>query len=307
MKIVLAGGSGFLGRALTRRLVDDGHDVVVLTRQVPDSATRAARAPTTARDVPWDPDGTTGVWAREIEGADAVVNLAGAGIADKRWTRARKELIRSSRVLSTRSLATAMREASTRPSTFIQGSAVGFYGSDLGDRVSDEASPPGSNVLSDICVAWEAEAHPIAALGTRLVFVRTGLVLAREGGALPQIELPFKFFVGGRLASGRQYFSWIHRDDWINLMVWAISTPSVSGVLNGTAPGPVTNDELSRALGRALHRPSWLPVPAFALRMLVGEFADVGLVTGNRVVPTRPQQLGFTFAHPTIEGALASL
>ncbi len=243
----------------------------------------------------------------EIDGADAVVNLAGAGIADKRWTQARKEFIRSSRVLSTRSLATAMREAVKRPPVFIQGSAVGFYGADLSERVRDESSPPGDDILGDICVAWEAEAHPIAALDVRVVFIRTGIALANEGGALPLMRLPFKFFVGGRVATGRQYLSWIHRDDWVNLVAWAIATPEATGVINATAPSPVTNAEFSRALGRSIHRPSWLPVPAFALRVLVGEFANVGLVAGQRVVPARAQLLGFTFAHPTIDDALSRL
>jgi len=305
MKIVLAGGSGFLGRALARRLLADGHDVVVLTRQTAGAPATGDR--TIGRDVSWTPDGTTGAWAAEIDGADAVVNLAGAGIADKRWTTARKALIRSSRVLSTRSLAAAMRASSKRPPVFVQGSAVGFYGADLSDRVRDESAPPGDDILGDICVAWEAEAHPIAALDVRLVFVRTGIALAMEGGALPLIRLPFKWFVGGRVASGRQYFSWVHRDDWVNLVVWAIMTPTVAGAINGTAPGAVTNAEFSRALGRAMHRPNWLPVPGFALRVLVGEFANAGLVAGQRVAPVRTQQLGFTFAHAIIDEALADL
>jgi uncharacterized protein (TIGR01777 family) len=299
MKIVLAGGSGFLGRALSEHLVGRGHEVVVLTRSghVPPK--------TGARAVTWYPDGSTTprVWSAEIEGAGAIINLAGAGIAERRWSRRRKEVLRSSRVLATRSLVAAVRAASVKPSVFLQGSAVGFYGN-TGDEALDESFPPGADFLGSLCVAWEAEAHPAAALGCRLVFLRTGIALAREGGALKKLIPPFRFFVGGPIASGRQYMSWIHRADWIAMVTWALETPAVSGAVNATAPTPVRNADFSRALGRALHRPSWLRVPAFALRLIVGEMADHGLVTGQRVVPKRALELGFQFQYPEIEAAM---
>ena len=302
MKVVIAGGSGFLGRALAEHLVGRGHDVVVLTRRG-----TALPGKTGARAVAWEPDGsqTPGSWASEVDGAGAIVNLAGAGIADKRWSRRRKELLRLSRVKSTRSLVSAVRAASSRPATFIQGSAVGFYGLS-GDEMIDESFPPGDDVLASLCVDWEAEAHPVTALGCRLAIIRAGIVLAREGGALQKMLPPFLFFVGGPIASGRQYFSWIHRADWMALVAWALETPTTSGAYNATAPTPVTNAEFSRALGRALHRPSWLPVPAFALRLLVGELADHGLITGQRVVPTRALDQGFTFGYPEIDAAVAA-
>ena len=160
----------------------------------------------------------------------------------------------------------------------------------------------------DLAVSWEAEAHPVASLGSRLVFIRTGIVLEKDGGALAEMQRPFKFFAGGPIASGRQYLSWIHRDDWIAMVVWALEAPSVSGVFNATAPEPVTNAVFSKALGRALHRPSWIPAPAFALRVMFGkEFADIALINGQRVVPAHAQSLGFSFKHPTIESALAAI
>jgi hypothetical protein len=305
MKIVIAGGSGFLGRALTARLEVDGHDVVVLTRRPAGSSGRV-------RCVAWQPDGTAPApdagrpngWARELEDAGAVVNLAGEGIADRRWTSSRKRALLASRVHSTRSLVAAIRAGSRRPHTFIQASGIGYYGV-AGDDVIDESSPPGSDFLARLCMNWEAEARAVEPLGCRLAIVRNGVVLARHGGALKRMLPPFKFFVGGPIADGRQYFSWVALDDWTALVAWALATTAVSGALNGTAPEPVTNAQFSKALGRALHRPSWLSVPGFALRLLVGELADAGLLNGQRVVPKRALSLGFTFTYPNIDAALA--
>jgi len=299
MKILVAGGSGLLGRALAASLSTDGHDLVILTR-------RPAEHAGPGRAVAWRPDGSAGPWAAEVADADAIVNLSGAGIADKRWSAARKAELRSSRVLPARSLVTAIRQAPARPRVFFQNTGVGFYGSDLSDRQLDESFPPGSDFLADLCVAWEAEAHPVAALNTRLAICRSGIVMTKAGGALPQMARPFRFFVGGPIASGQQYFSWIHLDDWLSIVRWVLATPSASGIFNGTAPNPVTNNEFSRELGRALHRPSWARVPGFVLRMLVGELADAGLITGQRVVPKRLLEAGFSFAYPDAATALAA-
>ena len=301
MRIVIAGGSGLLGRALSTRLLADGHDVVVLSRH----GDRGSGARGGPRFVAWQPDGSTGSWASELDGADAVVNLSGAGIADQRWTAARKAELRSSRVLSTESLVRAVQAATKRPQVFVQGSAMGYYGASLDARPLDETAPPGQDFLGELCVAWEAAAQPLVSLGCRLAIVRTGLALDPTGGALPQIALPFRLFGGGPMASGRQVMSWIHVDDWTSLVTWILSTPSASGVFNATAPHPVDNRAFAKALGRALGRPSWFPVPAFVLRIVVGGMADAGLILGQSVVPARALAAGFTFAHPTLDEALA--
>ncbi len=299
MRIVIPGGSGFLGRALSRRLAKDGHTVVVLTRDA-----LAPREPGFVRYASWTPDGTAGAWAREFDGADAVINMAGAGIADKRWTSARKQVLRQSRVLSTRSVVAAIRAMSVKPAVLIQGSGAGYYGSfDIGPTL-DESSPPGSDFLGVLCVAWEAEAQPAAAVGVRVVFARTSPVLARGEGALAKMVPPFKLFVGGPLGTGRQIMAWIHIDDWVAMTVWALNNAEVAGPVNFTAPHPVSNAEFSQSLGRALGRPSWLAVPAPALRLLVGEMADAALLRGARVVPTRALTLGYKFKYERIDEAM---
>lgn len=301
MKVVIAGGSGLLGRSLAAHLAWSGHQVVVLTRDA------ASLPPTVAiRRVEWQPDGSAGPWASEIDDAAAVVNLTGAGIADSRWSDERRQELRLSRVLPTRSLVAAVRQASAKPVVFLQGSAMGFYGSSLDDRELDESFPPGDDFLGQLCVAWEAEAHPVVALGSRLVFLRSGVVLSSEGGILGRLRLPFQFFVGGPVASGRQYMSWIHLDDWVAMATWALTTPTVSGILNATSPTPVTNDEFSHAYARALGRPSWLRVPAVALRAMFGEMALAVLIKGQRLVPKHALDLGFQFKYPTIAEAMTA-
>lgn len=307
MNIVVAGGTGFLGTPLVERLTGLGHEVVVLTR----SPGHASDRPPRVRDVQWNPMASAGPeskddWTRVLDGADAVINLAGAGIADKRWSAARKREIRDSRVFATRALAEAVRAAAKRPDVFVQGSAVGFYGATLDDTIFDESGPPGHDFLGKTCVAWEAEAQPIAAMNCRLVILRTGIALANDGGPLVEMKRPFSFFAGGPIGNGRQYISWVHREDWIALVNWSLSTPAASGIFNASAPEPVTNAAFSSALGRAMRRPSWLPVPRIALRMAFGELAEL-LVLGQRVVPARALADGFNFKYPEIEAALGDL
>jgi uncharacterized protein len=298
LKIIIAGGSGFLGRALAERLAADGHDLVILTR-------RAATG-NSARSVVWSPDGGTGAWATEIDGADAVINLAGESIAGSRWSAAHKQRILDSRIRATRSLAAAIAGSTRPPSVFASGSAVGYYGP-LGDELVAESTPAGSDFLAQVCRQWEAEAHRAASQRTRVVYIRTGLVLERDGGALPQMLPPFKFGVGGPVGSGRQYWPWIHRADWINLVRWAIRTDAAAGPLNLTAPEPVRNADFARALGRALHRPAFMPAPAFALRLILGEMADALLLSGQRAVPAVAETLGFSFKYPRVDDALAAI
>ena len=264
-----------------------------------------ARTPRGVRSVAWTPNGDAGPWAREIDNAAAVVNLAGESIAAKRWTDAHKKRILDSRVLATRSLAAAIRSASTPPPVFVSGSAVGYYGP-CGDEIVVEDTRAGSDFLAHVCVQWEAEAQK-AGDRTRVVCIRTGLPLERDGGALPAMLPPFWFGAGGPLGSGRQYWPWIHRADWVALLRWAIDTPSAAGPINATGPAPVTNRHFVRALGRAMHRPAFMPAPGFALRLLLGEMADALLLAGQRAVPTKAQRLGFTFRYASVEDALSAI
>jgi len=281
MKIVISGGTGFLGRPLADALAADGHAVVVLPRDQKS-------------------------WRAHVDGAGAVVNLAGEPIAAKRWTDKHKRRIVDSRVRATRALADAVRTAASPPSVFVSGSAVGYYGP-LGDEVATEDTPAGSDFLARTCVQWEAEAQKAASSATRIVCMRTGLVLEKDGGALPQMLTPFKFGAGGKLGSGRQYMPWIHREDWINLVRWTMQTPAVSGPVNATAPNPVTNAEFAQALGHAMHRPALLPAPGFALKLILGEMAEALLLSGQRAVPAKATHLWFHFKYETLDAAIAAI
>jgi uncharacterized protein (TIGR01777 family) len=293
MRVVIAGGSGFLGSALVSRLQQQGHSAAVLTRE-----------PTHSDHVRWDPYGAPTRWAHAFEDADAVVNLAGARI-DKRWTAAHKRAMWNSRVHVTRSLVAAMRSLRRIPPALLNASAVGIYGAHDDEPITEEHAAAGAGFLAGLGVAWETEALA-ATPEARVVLLRTGVVLARDGGALPQLALPFRLFAGGLVGSGRQYMSWIHRDDWTGLVVWALTNTAVSGPLNVTAPNPVTNAEFSRILGRVLRRPALVPAPAFAVRLLLGEMAEVAL-TGQRVLPEKARALGFEFRYPLLEPALRAI
>jgi hypothetical protein len=292
MRIVIAGGSGFLGQALQNHLHGRGHTATVLTRR--------ARA---SDQVEWTPDGTAGPWAGALDGADAIVNLAGEGIADARWTAARKATLRRSRVLSTRSIVAAIRGAATPPA-LLNASGVGYYGNRGTDIVTEDTGA-GPDFLADLCVEWEAEAEQAASL-TRVVRLRNGLVMHPSGGALQRMLLPFRLGAGGRLGSGEQYLPWIHLSDWLELVTWLSKTPEARGAFNVTAPSPATNAEFTRALGRALKRPAFIPVPAFALRLALGELADT-LLTSQRAVPARATSMEFAFRFSEIEPALRDL
>jgi uncharacterized protein len=301
MKIVIAGGTGFLGQPLAKALAEAGNYVTVLTRGT------AEVSPTPrVRLVQWAPDGPSGAWLAEIDGADAVINLAGEPIAAKRWSDAQKQVLLDSRLRATRRLVEAIVAAASRPPVFISGSAVGYYGP-LGDDVVTEETPAGFDFLARVCAKWEAEAERAASPTTRVVCLRTGLVLAKDGGALAKMLPPFKFGAGGRVGSGRQYWPWILRRDWVDLVRWAIVTPTVSGPINATSPNPVTNAEFASSLGHALSRPAFVPAPAFALRFMLGEMADALLLSGQRAVPARAQALWFTFHYPNLDHALRAL
>jgi uncharacterized protein (TIGR01777 family) len=287
MKVVIAGGTGFLGTALAASLRADGHHVVIISRH------------------PRGPDQVAWTDRSAFERAAAVVNLAGTSLDSGRWTEARKAEILDSRVRATETIVNALSQVSQRPPVLLNQSAVGFYGTHGSEALTEE-SPPGSDFLASVCVAWEAAAMK-AAWMTRVVLLRTGLPLDPSGGALPRLALPFRFFAGGRLGSGEQYWSWIHIDDWIRMVRWAIDERRVSGPLNVTAPAPATNGELANALGHALRRPALAPVPAFALRLLLGEMADAVILGGQRVLPAKATRAGFQFQYPDLESALQQL
>jgi uncharacterized protein len=305
MRIVIAGGTGFLGNPLAVALRREGHEVIVFTRSLGNGMRERDPAPGVVARVGWVPDGSAGPWSREVDGADAIVNLAGESIAARRWSAAQKARIRDSRILATRSLVGAIRAASQLPSVLVSGSAMGYYDATARTPLT-EADGPGSDFLATIAVEWEGEALRAAEL-TRVVVVRTGIVLERDGGALAKMLPPFKLFAGGPVGSGDQYWSWIHRDDWIAMVRWALETQPVTGPINATAPQPVTNREFCKALGRALGRPSWLPAPAFALRLLLGEMADPLLLEGAPVLPAKATELGFRFQYPELDEAFRAI
>lgn len=295
MKIVIAGGSGLVGRALTEKFTKRGDDVVVLSRDP--STVRVGRG------VAWG--GANDAWKREIREAAAVINLAGSGIADKRWTDARKRDLRDSRVVATRALVDALKASPDPARAFVSASAVGYYGA-RGDEELGESAEPDGSFLSRLAVQWEAEA--LRADGAaRVVVLRIGIVLSTQGGALAKMLPPFRLGVGGRLGSGTQWMSWIQIDDLVAMFEWAIANPAARGAYNATAPEPVTNARFTRALGTALHRPTLFPAPAFAIKALFGEMAEPLLLTGQRVVPNRARSEGFSFANASLEDALGRL
>lgn len=296
MKIAIAGGTGFIGSALCTRLLERGHSLIMLTR----SNSRTSHAPN-QKWVTWDPP-SPGAWEKVIDGSDGVINLAGEPIVGKRWTEAQKEKIRTSRVGTTRALVTSIAKAGEKPEWLINGSAVGYYGP-RGDEAITEESGPGSDFLSRTCTEWEVEAKKAEDHGLRVVWLRTGIVLGANGGALAKMVPPFKLFAGGPLGSGKQWMPWIHLEDEVGLIEFLMENPDAHGPINATAPNPVTMKEFCKTLGKVLHRPSWAPVPAFALRILLGEMANM-LLTGQRALPAEAQRLGYTFRYPTLPEAL---
>ena len=307
MRVVIAGGGGFLGSPLAWAWAEEGHDVRVLTRAL--GPGQAQHEPGTGKPgitrVGWEPDGRAGQLARELDGASAVVNLAGASIAGRRWSAERKQALRDSRVLATQSLVAALADAAAPLPVFISASGIGYYG-DRGSELLTEDSAPGDDFLAHLCVEWEGEARRAERAGIRVVLLRTGIVLEKGGGALPQMMLPFRFFAGGPLAGGRQYMSWVHRHDWSEMVRWIVDTPDVAGPVNVAAPHPVTNAEFSRALGRALHRPSLAPVPRFALKLALGEMAAAALAS-QRAIPQRALSGGYHFRYPEIDIAFRGI
>jgi uncharacterized protein len=300
MKVLVTGSSGLVGTALGQTLARAGHTVCRLVR--PESA--AGEGANEGFAVAWNP--ATGELGGAGVGADAVVNLAGASIADGRWTTQRKEQLRTSRIDTTRALVNALAKMNARPSVLVSASAIGIYGN-RSDETLTEASKPGTDFLAGLAQEWEAEALKAEALGIRVVLARFGIILAREGGALPKMLLPFKFGAGGKLGSGQQWMSWVTLEDVVGILRFAIENNSARGPVNIVSPQPVQNAEFTKVLAKALHRPALFPAPAFALRLALGETADALLLSSQRVAPQVLGKLGYRFLHADLTSALAAV
>jgi hypothetical protein len=304
MKVAVTGGTGFVGSRLVERLQSLGHEVILLTRN-PLKAQQLfpQEVYTGVQVVAYDPM-QLGDWQQVLAGCEGVVNLAGEPIAEARWTAAQKQTILTSRVVTTQNLVEAIHQANPRPSVLVNASAIGFYGTSEA-ATFDESSPSGDDFLAQVCQQWEAAAKAVESSGTRVVILRLGIVLG-PGGALAKMLPPFRMFAGGPIGTGRQWFSWIHRDDVVNLIVQALTDPSWQGIYNATAPHPVQMAELCTELGRVLNRPSWLPVPSFALEALLGEGAKV-VLEGQRVLPSHTLAADFAYEYPDLPQALAQV
>ncbi len=297
MKWIVTGGTGLVGKKLVQAIDKDGDEIIVFSRR-PRSHVGHVRT------VAWDPE-KIGTWTKEIEGADVVVHLTGEPIADGRWTEERLAKIRSSRTVSTKLIADAIVAAENKPSVFVSASAVGYYGHESGDTKLDEESAPGSDVIAKICVEWEQAAEPARAV-TRVVHPRIGVVLSPDGGMLKSVLPAFRAFVGGPVGNGKQWVSFVHIDDVVRAIIFAVEHEKLAGALNLTASNPITMNDLAATLARVLHRPNLFRVPSFAIRAAFGKMADVAL-TGQRVLPRKLLDFGFALRFPEIEGALQEL
>jgi len=300
MRVIITGGTGLIGRALAADLAFELDEVIVLTRH----PERATRLPKGVRAEGWDGRTAAG-WGGLADGADVIINLAGESIAAGRWTAARKRRILESRVNAGRAVVEAVKAATRKPGIVIQASAVGYYGPH-GDEEVIETTPAGKDFLADVCREWEASTVEVETLGVRRVVLRTGIVLSRVGGPLPLMRLPFLFFVGGPLGSGRQWFPWIHIADEIGAIRFAMKKTEAQGVFNLCSPNPLTNTDFSRALAKVMRRPAFMPAPAFAVRLMLGELSTL-LLDGQREIPQRLQQLDFSFRFSEAEAALRDL
>jgi uncharacterized protein (TIGR01777 family) len=300
MKIVVTGATGLVGSALVAALAREGHTVCRLVR----SGTKSTGGTVGTFDVPWDPE--TGSLGGAAVGAEAVVNLGGASIVGGRWTNARKELLRTSRVDATRALVAALGKMNAKPGVLVSASAVGFYGN-RGDETLTEESAPGNTFLANLAKDWETAALRAEEFGTRVVLARFGIILATEGGALPEMMLPFKFGVGGRIGDGKQWMSWVTLEDVVAILRLALIKSDLRGPINVVAPEPVRNADFVKELAKAMHRPAIFPAPAFALRLAMGEMADALLLSSQRSVPQNLTRAGYSFASRSLTDALETI
>ena len=304
MKIAITGATGFVGSCLVERLQAEGHQVLVLTRNPTAAQKVFPKSAFPNLEITAYTPTESGSWQQAIKLCDGVVNLAGESIAEGRWTPERKQEILKSRQLGTQKIVEAIAIANPKPSVLVNASAIGYYGTSE-TATFDETSPAGADFLAQVCQAWEAEAQKVTATGTRLVILRLGIVLGK-GGAIAKMTTPFKLFAGGPIGTGRQWFSWIHREDLVNLVLLALTRPDIEGVLNATAPNPVRMTQLSQIMGQVMDRPSWLPVPGFALEALLGDGAMV-VLEGQQVLPKRTLAYSFDYQYPTVKQALETI
>ena len=300
MRVIITGGTGLIGRALATSLASDGHEVIVLTRNPrPDD-----QLPAGVQQVKWDARSADG-WAEYADGAYAIVNLAGEGLADSRWSEERKKRIYASRTNAGKAVVEAVRLAANKPKVVVQASGINYYGPHENETIT-ESSGPGADFLAQVCFDWEAATAPVETMGVRRAIIRSGIVLSNEGGAWPRIVLPFKLFAGGPIGSGKQYWPWIHLDDEVGVIRFLLENEASSGPFNLCTPTPLTNKEFAQQLGAGMGRPAFFPVPSIALQMVFGEMSTV-LLDGVRAIPQRLQELGYTFKYPTAEAAFKSL
>lgn len=298
MRILIAGGTGFIGSQLTEKLVQEQHDLFVLTRN-PERNTNTKQV----TYIEWLRKGTKP--EKQLPSIDAVINLAGESLNSGRWNEKRKQAIMNSRIQSTRELIRIIQNLPEPPGVLIQASAIGYYGTSSDETFTENHAESGNDFLADVVTRWEEEAKKADSL-LRTVIIRFGVVLGNKGGALPKMVLPYKWFIGGKVGTGRQWVSWIHVDDLVNLIDFSMKNSQVRGVLNGTAPSPVRNEEFGKTIGQLLHRPHWMPVPSFALRVLFGEMSLL-LLEGQKVLPEKAMDYGFSFTYPKLDQALESI
>ncbi|PIQ87033.1 MAG: TIGR01777 family protein [Candidatus Omnitrophica bacterium CG11_big_fil_rev_8_21_14_0_20_45_26] len=299
MKILIAGGTGFVGKKVVQSLLNQNHQLIVLTRQG-----RSSRA-NNLRYVKWNPFESSAE-LDVLNGCDAVINLAGESIANKRWSASQKDLIQNSRIKVTQAIVSAVEKAPIRPKVLINASAVGFYGFRGSEEIT-EASRGGEGFLSEVCRSWEGHAMRAEGFGVRVVRLRLGVILGKDGGAFQRMALPFRLMIGGWLGDGNQWMSWIHIEDVVRLILFCLEHHEASGVINAVAPQPVTNKAFSLVLAQVLKRPCLLPVPAVLLKFLLGEMAENLLLGSQRIVPQRAKEIGFSFRYPDIRQALESI
>jgi uncharacterized protein (TIGR01777 family) len=300
MKVIITGATGFIGRALTEELAQGDYEIVVLSRnpKIKSELNKISY-------IEWDTKNPNS-WTDYVDGAYAVVNLAGENISAGRWTRKRKQMILHSRLNAGNAIVEGIKKVKNKPQVVIQASAIGYYGSRR-DEALEESSSPGNGYLPEVAQKWELSTKAVESLGVRHVIIRTGIVLGKDGGALPRLIQPFRFFVGGPLGSGRQWFSWIHLEDEIRAIRFLMENENLNGAFNLTAPVPLVMKDFCKILGQVMHRPCWIKVPGFMLRLVMGEMAEALLLTGQRVLPKRLLETGYRFSYPEAEPALQQI